>query len=193
MNNKKNFLLTVITNSEIIKKRISPKDRINLMEEIVLLPDEKISKLFNILEKIDFGELQRKIERGLIIAAVLPVPFTTELYVVYKLLTRLNYQCLYKCNTSKKKVLDKKLCYKKCNVMTLEKAIVAVKKEISDCWYEKNPEKCKKNGAEYLKKLYEKLEKEKIALNNYEHEIQINERNKKLKFQKKKEKLRNKK
>lgn len=182
------LLLDIVINSDTIKKSISNFDRKQLIETIKILPEDKLIKLYSILEKkkFDFDKLGRKIERGLLVAAVMPVPATTELYVVYKLITKLNYQCLYKCKVIKND-LDKTLCYKKCEVASLEKAIIAVKKELGDCWYEKNPEKCRQTTISYLQDLHERLGKAKIKLSDYQHKIEIVKRNKKLKIEKMKQ------
>lgn len=182
------LLLDIVINSDTIKKSISNFDRKQLIEAIKILPNNQLIRLCSILEKkkFDFDKLGRKIERGLLVAAVMPVPATTELYVVYKLITKLNYQCLYKCNVIKND-LDKRLCYKKCEVISLEKAITAVKKELGDCWYEKNPEKCRQTIVSYLQDLHERLGKAKIKLSDYQHKVEMSKRDKKLKIEKMKQ------
>jgi hypothetical protein len=187
-------LLKIINDSDTIKKSISNYNRNQLIETITILPNDKLIKLCSILEKnnkINFDSFGRKAEKGLMVAAVLPIPASAGLYVIYKLITKLNYQCLYKCNMIKED-LDKKLCYKKCEIASLEKAINAVKKELSDCWYHKNPKKCRKTTITYLQNLYEKLGKAKIKLNNYQYEVQIKKRNKAKKLKKKLDKIKKK-
>jgi hypothetical protein len=51
---------------------------------------------------------------------------TRKLYQMY------NWKCGYNCKINKK-IKDKKLCYKKCNVKSLEKVEDMLKSEISKC------------------------------------------------------------
>lgn len=179
MKKLKKYLLEIVTTSDILKKNISNLDRKRLIEGIYKLPDNKINKLCKILEKksnIDFERIGRKIENKLLLVAFLPIPASESLYIAYKLATAYNYKCSYNCRVNKDD-LDKTLCYKKCNVLSINKAINEVKKEMNDCWYEKDPEKCKKDAIDYLHKLYDRLGNAKIKLKHYQ--IKIHERNKK--------------
>ena len=188
----KELLLDIINNSDTIKKSISNYQRKQLIEAIKILPDEKLIKLYSILEKkkgFDFEKLGRTIDRKAAYVMFLPVPGTVELFTIYKIITKLNYTCGIRC-VSKKNELDKSLCYKKCEVLSLEKAINYTKRELNDCWYEKNPEKCKKKTIAYLHDLQERLGKAKIKLSDRQYQIKIDERTRNEKQKLKNEKQR---
>ena len=121
MKKLKKYLLEIVTTSDILKKNISNLDRKKLIEGIYKLPDNKINKLCKILEKksnIDFERIGRKIENKLLLVAFLPIPASESLYIAYKLATAYNYKCSYNCRVNKDD-LDKTLCYKKCNVLSI--------------------------------------------------------------------------
>jgi len=174
MNKTKNFLLEVIHNSDVIKNKITNYDRNELIEAINFLSDKEIDSLFKILEKTDL-HLDRHLDKTMITTAVV-APGGIGIYAIYKLLTMYNYKCGIHCR-NKKDELDKKLCYKLCDVQSIEKTIKDVKSELNDCWYSKNSKKCRKSTISYLQNLYDRLEKSKIKLINYQ--FKIKERNKK--------------
>jgi len=180
---KRDFLLRIVLESNTIKKNISNKKRKQLFENIKNLSDEKVDKLCSILEiQFDFGKMSNKLEKGLLAFAITPVPGSEALYIVYKIITMYNYKCAHKCLTGNS--LDKKLCYKKCAAGAIEKGIDKAKLELGDCWYHKNPDKCKKECIEYIQLLYQKLEKTKIALVKYQIQLQAQiERKKNAKLQ----------
>jgi len=176
MNVKKirNLLLNVIHTSDTIKKKISNLERNQLIESINTISNDKILKLYKILEGERSRNILRKIERYSKLAAVLPVPGSEAIYGVYKLATLFNYRCGMTCH-NKVDELDKRLCYKLCDVASIEKAIGEVKRELTDCWYDKNPNRCRKRTISYLKELYKKLEKSRIKLVYYQIKIKEKE------------------
>jgi hypothetical protein len=157
------FLVNVINASNTIKNKLSIEKKEKLIEIILNLSDKTTITLFKILnEDIDVRQIKRNMDRVAGGMIFIPVPGTVVLYTIYKIISELNYNCIIKCNGSEE---NKKICYLKCNILSLEKAIVKVKKELADCWYDKNPKKCQKRTINYLKELYESLGKAKDKLN----------------------------
>lgn len=162
----RNLLVKIIKESNIIRSKISIDERNKLIEAIKYLPDDKFKSLVSILHEIKFHQIDRKIDQfALGGAAILPGGF--EMYIAYRLLRKINFTCGLKCK-SKKDIVRKKLCYKICDVNSVKKTIEYVKKELNDCWYHKNPEKCKRKAISYLKVLYDRLGKAEYRLNAYE-------------------------
>lgn len=163
--NQRNLLIEIIKESNVIKSKISIKEKYKLIEAIRYLPDDKFKSLASILYEIKFNKVDRKIDR-LALGGAIILPGGFSLYLVYKLLRKINYSCGLKCK-DKKDLVKKKLCYKICDVNSIKKTIEYVKKELNDCWYSKNPDKCKKKSISYLKVLYERLGKAEYRLNSY--------------------------
>ena len=140
-----------------------------------MLSDENTNKLYTILEKNFFKRIEgRDVEKALFVVGLpIPLPFASlVLIAAYRMAAKYYYRCSYNCRL-KKNDLDKTLCYKKCKVLTIQKTISKIESELEDCWYDKNPEKCRKNTIKYLNDLYKRLEKAKISLNNYQTKIRI--------------------
>jgi len=183
INEIKYSLIKIINSSNTINKQISNKVKNQLIESIIKLSDKNTNKLFSILEKIFFRKIEgRDVEKALFVAGLpIPLPFASLVLVAaYRMAAKYYYKCSYNCRF-KKNDLDKTLCYKKCKVLTIQKTISKIEAELEDCWYDKNPEKCRKNTIKYLDDLYKRLEKAKISLNNYQTKIRIkNKKNAKL-------------
>jgi len=166
------LLLNLIYASNTIKESISVEQRDQIAESILLLANENLIKLYKIIvEGKNYSKIKRQVDRKIGLISVIPVPGTIALFAIYKLVSRINYNCVMSCNKSEKNIKEKNLCYKKCNILSIEKAIIEVKKELNDCWYEKNPKKCRKSTIKYLNELYEKLEKSQLSLNNYKYKL----------------------
>ena len=106
---------------------------------------------------------------GLIAAcAMLPIG-GTELYLTTMYLVEAyNYECEAKCRIRNKKFKDKRFCYHKCNVESIEKMINKIKSEMPSCKHTDNPTRCENNMYELLGKWEKKWVKAKIKLQNHE-------------------------
>lgn len=161
----RSLIFDIAKSSETIKKSITVEKREKLLESILNLSDEKIIKLF---ERLSIRRIKRNVDKVAIFSVAIPVPGSTTLYGIYKFVTDVNYKCAANCRGDEQ---DKQLCYKKCNVASIELAIQKVKRELKDCWYHKNPKKCEKRTINYLKDLYETLGKAREKLSDYNYKI----------------------
>lgn len=165
------ILIHVINTSDTIKKRISRKKIDKLSESILNLSDKNVVKLYNILnEGLSLRKIKRSFDKAAVITVAIPIPGSAALYYIYKFVTDINYKCASKCTGDEK---DKRLCYKKCNIYSIELAISKVKKELNDCFYHKNPKRCEKRTVKYLQDLYETLGRAREKLNKYNYEEMI--------------------
>jgi len=156
------LIYTIASECKTIKEHVSNKQRNMLLKSILTTKDKNIDKIYKILFE---SNLKRKIDKKVKYIVFLPVPGSVTLYAIYRMASELNYKCIKNCYS--KNELDKRLCYKKCNILSIETAINEVKKQMNDCWYEKNPKKCRKSHMKWLEELYESLGKARIKLNNY--------------------------
>ncbi len=156
------LIYNIVSKSNMVKEHASNKQRSMLLKSILTTKDKNIDRIYKILFESNF---KRKIDKNARYIVFLPVPGSVALYTIYKMASELNYKCIKKCYS--KNELDKRLSYKKCNILSIESAINEVKKQMNDCWYEKNPKKCRESHMKWLEELYESLGKARIKLNNY--------------------------
>jgi len=167
-------LLDVISNSTKIKEQLSFKEHLKLYHAVSNLPDEKIVELYSQVteQRIKMKppktnpKLQKAVDMG-VFAASFQMPFMAGKVVSY--LTDLNiYKCAIRC--TKRKDVDKELCYKQCKFMGTRWGVRYLEKEIRKCNRAENPYKCKRLLFRLLSEWRQKLVKQEIK---FRHHVKV--------------------